>query len=133
MAVSTYGTEGKKQFKYTVMFEEDIHVNNFFGDLVDHWIRYEGWNDSVDCVSAGELTLFEGDRQGKEIRLLQGEDYIQVEYGLNTDVDEEAYIDEVWQKEMGSILERNMEEEPQDHKVSQKAFESILGTEEAHL
>ncbi|NMI89087.1 hypothetical protein GLU26_01100 [Nanohaloarchaea archaeon] len=133
MGVSTYGTEGEKQFKYTVMLEEDIHVNNFFGDLVDHWIRYESWNDSVDCVSAGESTLFEGDRQGKKIRLLQGEDYIQVEYGLNTDVDEEAYIEEVWQKEMRSILERNMEEELQDHKVSQKAFESILDMEESNL
>jgi hypothetical protein len=133
MAVSTYAVDSGKQFKYTVILEEDIQVNNFFGDLVDHWIRYEGWDDSADYVSAGELTLFEGERQGKEIRLLQGEEYVQVEYGLDADVDEEAYIEEIWQKEMGSILERNMEEELQDHMVSQKVFGSIVDMEGARL
>jgi|GEM_PF-5439399 hypothetical protein len=133
MAISTYGTEAGKQFKYTMVLEDDIHVNNFFGDLVDHWIRYEGWDDSVDCVCAGGSALFEGEREEKEIRLLQSEDYIQVEYGLKTELDEEAYIDEVWQKEMGTIMTRNMEEELQDHRVSQKAFDSILDVEKDHL
>ena len=45
MAVSEYGREGEKAFKYTEILESDVDIDNLFGDLVDHWIRYESWEE----------------------------------------------------------------------------------------
>ena len=71
MAVSEYGREGGKAFKYTEIQDSEIHVGNLFGDIVDHWIRYRSWDQENDEIYPDDKTLFHGVRDDMEIRLRQ--------------------------------------------------------------
>ena len=127
MTVSEYGREGEKAFKYTEILESDVHLDNLFGDLVDHWIRYENWNEERDEIYPDEETLFRGVRDGKEIRLKEEDEKILVEDGLDTQVDHSLdYVETVWQDEVETILERNSYTDIQDHHVVERTFENLF-------
>ena len=128
MAVSEYGREGEKAFKYTEILESDVDIDNLFGDLVDHWIRYESWDEERDEIYPDEETLFHGVRDDREIRLRQGDEgMVEVEYGIETSVDHSLdYVESVWQDEMKTILERNSEEDIDDHHVVERTLENLF-------
>ena len=127
MAVSEYGREGEKAFKYTEILESDLHVDNLFGDLVDHWIRYEDWDEQRDEIYPNEETLFRGVRDRKEIRLKEEDEKIKIEYGLNTQVDRSLdYVETVWDDEVKKILERNSDIEINDHHIVQRTLENLF-------
>jgi hypothetical protein len=131
MAVSEYGREGEKAFKYTELLEDEVHVDNLFGDLVDHWIRYESWDEERDQIYPDEDTLFRGVRDDREIRLKQDDEgMIEVEYGIETQVGHSLdYVESVWQDEMKTILERNSEEDIEDHHILERTYKNIFNDE----
>lgn len=128
MAVSEYGREGEKAFKYTEILESDVDIDNLFGDLVDHWIRYESWDEERDEIYPDEETLFHGFRDDREIRLRQSDGgMVEVEYGIETSVDHSLdYVESVWQDEMKTILERNSEEDIEDHHIVERTLENLF-------
>lgn len=128
MMISEYGREGEKAFKYTEMIEEDVNIDNLFGDLLDHWIRYHEWDETRDEIYPEEGVLFEGLRDQKEIRLKQLEDdKIRIEYGIETEVDNSLdYVESVWQDEIQKLLERNSNSEIEDYHVIDRTFANLF-------
>mgnify|MGYP007124909197 CR=1 FL=1 len=52
---------------------------------------------------------------------------IEVEYGIETSVDHSLdYVESVWQDEMKTILERNSEEDIDDHHVVERTLENLF-------
>ena len=128
MAVSEYGREGDKAFKYTEILDSDVHIDNLFGDLVDHWIRYEDWEEEKDSIYPDEETLFHGVREDREIRLKHdGSGKIEVEYGIKTRRDYSLdYVESVCKDEMKTILERNSKQEIEDHHIPERTYENLF-------
>jgi len=128
MTVSEYSREGEKAFKYTEIIEENVNLNNLFGDLVDHWIRYHEWDQERDEIYPEEGVLFKGFRDEKEIRLKQLDDNkIRIEYGIETEVDNSLdYVESVWKDEIQKLLERNSTSEIEDYHVLDRTFANLF-------
>jgi hypothetical protein len=126
LITSSFGREGKKGFKYTEIDEGLVDEDSLFEDLVDHWMRHYDWDEERDKIYPDEATLFEGERYDREIRLKKQEDRILIEYGIPTEYDHsQDYVDSVWYDEMFKVLNRNADEELEDHHIIERTLSNI--------
>lgn len=118
---SHYGREGVYAVKYSQLERDFYHQDNLLGDLVDHWMRHEGWDEKRDEMYPEDDIWFRGKRDDAKVVLREMEGGLILEFGVATSVRNSIdYVESVWMDRIREVLERNSGEELADIHLEQR-------------
>lgn len=128
MIISEYGREGDKAFKYVELSKEIHNPDDLFSDIVGHCIDHPEYEVEKENIHPESDLWFSMDTGRKEIRVKDEENNLRIDYGINQRSDySKNYVESVWQDEISPILERNVEEDLEEHHLEKRTMQNISG------